>query len=78
MKTSLRAIGNSRGVLLPAAILAATDIHDEVELTVESGRIILSPPVTVPRQHWFDGYNAEQDAAAWVDLPVEPEADWVW
>ncbi len=78
MKTSLRAMGNSRGVLIPAAILAATEIHNEIELTVEGGRIILSPPVTIPRQHWFDAYQPEQDEAAWADVVIDTEAEWVW
>lgn len=31
MRTSLRKIGNSRGIIIPAALLAASEMGDEVD-----------------------------------------------
>jgi antitoxin MazE len=79
MKTTVRRIGNSRGVLLPAAVLSVCDIGDEVELSVESGRIVIAP-VKSSREGWFDGYRAEADEDAWGEL-AETDADagdWEW
>ena len=62
MKTNLRKIGNSRGVLIPAPLLATCEITDEVELTVEEGRLIVAP-VKPAREGWFDHYDPADDKA---------------
>ena len=79
MRIQLRQIGNSRGVIIPAALIAACRLDDEVELTVEAGRLVLAP-VDAPRSGWFDGYDADQDADAWDgDLQTSAdEGDWAW
>lgn len=79
MKTRVRRIGNSRGVLLPAAVLSVCDVGDEVELSIEDGRIIIAP-VRVSREGWFDGYLADEDEDAWGALGMT-DADienWEW
>ncbi len=79
MKSSLRRIGNSRGVLIPAAFLSACDIEDAIELRMDQGRIIIEP-VKAPREGWFDGYVPGQDEDAWADF-VEPDSEpdeWDW
>ncbi len=38
MKTPLRKVGNSFGVILPRAMLAQAALTDEVEMKVEKGR----------------------------------------
>ena len=42
MKTTMRKIGNSCGAMIPAPLLAACEITDEVELTIEEGRLIVA------------------------------------
>ena len=51
MKTNLRKIGNSRNVLIPAPLLAACDTTDEVELTIEEGKLVVAP-ATLARDHF--------------------------
>ena len=78
MKTLLRKIGNSRGVLIPAPLLAACEITDEVELTIEDGRLIVAP-VRPARDGWFDHYDASKDKAIWPesrDLSLVTEWEW--
>lgn len=78
MRTTLRKIGNSRGVLIPAALLAECGIASEIEMRLESGRIVIEP-ASPARAGWFDGYRAEADNDAWDGLP--PAADggeWEW
>jgi antitoxin MazE len=80
MRTILRKIGNSRGVLIPAALLAACDIKEEIEMRVENNRLIIESVTPQLRQGWFDGYQAEGDTDAWVKLketPVEQD-EWAW
>lgn len=78
MRTTMRKIGNSRGVLIPAALLAACRIEDEIELHIDQGRLVLEP-VRAPRAGWFDNYAAGQDAAeGWPNLLAGDDKDWVW
>ncbi len=79
MHTQVRKIGNSKGVILPAALLETCRIEDAVDLTVENGCIVLRP--VVARNQWFtQPVDAEQDVDAWagaVDLPSEQDdAEW--
>ena len=80
MQTSLRKIGNSRGVLIPAALLAACEISDAVEMRVENNRIIIEPIAPQHRKGWFTGYQTEKDTDAFEDLnetAIEQD-DWQW
>lgn len=72
MRTALRRIGNSQGVLIPAPLLAECGIKDEIELHLEGGKIVIEP-VRPTRAGWFDRYRADEDVDAWGDL--SPEAD---
>ena len=80
MRTSLRKIGNSRGVIIPTALLATCDIQAEVEMRVENNRIIIEPVTPILRQGWFENYNAAKDADALAELKetaIEQD-DWQW
>ena len=78
MLTTLRKIGNSKGVIIPAALLSACDFADTVELRLEGRRLVIEP-VKAPRRDWFEGYDAAQDVDAWDDLPPAADAvDWEW
>ncbi|MDO9068121.1 MAG: AbrB/MazE/SpoVT family DNA-binding domain-containing protein [Deltaproteobacteria bacterium] len=80
MRTVLRKVGNSRGVLIPAAFLAECGVGTEIEMRQE-GRGLVIEPVKTARLGWFDGYQAENETDAWEEemtlTPVESE-DWQW
>ncbi len=78
MFTTLRKIGNSRGVLIPATLLAECGISNEIELRLENGRIVIEPASST-REGWFDGYRAELDDDAWRELPPAADSgEWEW
>lgn len=79
MKSTLRQIGNSRGIIIPAPLLAECEIVDEIELVVDNGRLIISP-LKPARQRWFDHYKPEQDAEAWAGMTdtAKEQEDWQW
>ncbi|HAJ70450.1 MAG TPA: AbrB/MazE/SpoVT family DNA-binding domain-containing protein [Methylophilaceae bacterium] len=80
MKTTIRKIGNSKGLLIPASLIAACAIQDEVIMHVENNRIIIEAVNPEPRKNWFNGYDAQKDESAWSEL-VETQAeqvDWEW
>ncbi|MES9857591.1 MAG: hypothetical protein ABW166_13445 [Sedimenticola sp.] len=79
MRTTLRKIGNSRGVLIPASFLTACEIDSEIEMHLD-GNCIVIEPISTPRAGWFDGYRPEEDEDAWKEL-VETEEEtqeWQW
>lgn len=77
MKSTLRKIGNSRGVLIPAALLAACSIEDEIDIRLDRGRIVIAP-VKAPRAGWFDGYVETADAPAWAETDLAQDSEWSW
>jgi antitoxin MazE len=79
MRTNVRKIGNSKGVIIPAALLAACELGDEVELTVR-GKSLVIEALRAPRKGWFDGCQpVAPDVDAWAESPVdEGDDEWVW
>lgn len=78
MRTTLRKIGNSRGVLIPSALLAESGIGNDIELHLEGTRIVIEP-ARPARVGWFDGYRAEEDDGVWDDLPPASDSgEWEW
>jgi antitoxin MazE len=83
MKVDLVRIGNSRGVRIPKAIIEQCGFGERVEMTVEDGRLVISP-LKHPREGWEEMFRAAAEAG---DLPPEPEFDfpnewdereWTW
>jgi len=58
MRTRLIGIGRSKGIRLSSAVLKAAEITDEVEITVENGRITLARPGWHPRRGWAESIKA--------------------
>lgn len=79
MKSTLRQIGNSRGIIIPATLLAECEIEDEIELVVDNGRLVISP-IKPARTGWFDNYQPERDDAVWTGMAdtVKEQEDWQW
>jgi antitoxin MazE len=72
MRTAIRKIGNSQGVLIPKAMLAETSFDVDVDISVENGAIVLRPiQDRPPRAGWADAARAI--AAQGDDAPVWPE-----
>lgn len=80
IKTSIRRIGNSRGVILPASVLQEVGAIDELSLIVKGGRIVLEP-VRELRKGWFDnavGATATQEDSAWELAALSDDSEWEW
>jgi antitoxin MazE len=79
MKTHLRQLGNSKAVLLPSAMLTASGLSDEIEMTVEVGRITLTAAKKC-REGWYDDFSPDKDYSedalfSSSDLDLE---EWEW
>ena len=53
MLTTLRQIGNSRGILIPVAFLASCQIEDQVDMQLQDGQIVIKPVKRKLRDGWF-------------------------
>ena len=88
MLTTLRKIGNSRGILIPAAFLASCQIEDQVDLQLQDGQLVIKPVKRLPREGWFAQSAPEaaqrQEAAlapevtAWDAAPITDDSEWQW
>lgn len=79
MRTSLRKIGNSRGVIIPSALIEQLHIENEVEMIVQDGVLLLRPSGT-PRKGWFEHYDQTKDSEPLAEMAaLDSEQDeWEW
>lgn len=78
MRTIIRKVGNSRGIIIPAALLVACEMADEVDIRLE-GKSLVIVPVHAPRTGWFVGYKPEADVEPLAALPVDDSTEeWAW
>lgn len=52
VKTPIRRIGNSRGILLPKPLISQLALESEVEVSVEGDAIVLRKPRKRVREGW--------------------------
>jgi antitoxin MazE len=87
MLTSMRQIGNSRGVLIPAAFLVSCQIEDQVDMQLQDGQIVIKPVRRKLRDGWFVEAAAplkvvlaqeSVEAQDWSDAPIADDSEWVW
>ena len=87
MLSTVRQIGNSRGVLIPAAFLALCQIEDQVDMRFEDGAIIIKPVKATLRAGWFtssaplssEAMQQESEAAVdWDRAAISDDSEWQW
>ena len=71
MKTAIRKMGNSHGVIIPKPLLAevGAKVDDQVDMEVENGKIVIAPIRGRPRDGW---------AEASKRLAAARDGDLVW
>ena len=83
MKSTIRKIGNSKGIILPRIFLKECFIEDEVSIEVKNNHIIISAPDNVKRNGWEQAFK--EMAANGDDKLIIPDlfndeeiTDWKW
>ena len=82
MKTKLIAIGNSRGIRIPAALIEELGLKDEVEITPVNGQLVVTAGHR-PREGWAESAAACAEAGDdklddW-DFPNQfDDEEWTW
>ncbi|CCJ05967.1 Transcriptional regulator/antitoxin, MazE [Methylocystis sp. SC2] len=84
MRSAFRKMGNSTGLIIPKPFLAeiGADVDDDVELTVEKGRLVVTPLKKRVREGWGDDARriAEHgdDALLWPEFGNEGDEKLTW
>jgi antitoxin MazE len=73
MRSAVRRMGNSSGVIIPKPLLQqiGAKVGDDLEMSVEGGRLVVTPVSAHPRAAWAD--DARRIAEAGDDALVLPE-----
>jgi antitoxin MazE len=84
MRTALRKMGNSAGMIVPKAILSeiGSAIGEELDIKVESGRIVAAPVRGAVRGGWAEAAQAlaqtDDDAPVWPDFANDEDESLEW
>ena len=84
MRTALRRMGNSSGVIIPKPLLKEIGAQPggEVEMVVEDGRLVIAAARRPPREGWGDAAQtlaeAGDDQLAWPELGNADDESLAW
>lgn len=83
MRAAVRKMGNSSGVIIPKPLLGQVGLTagDDVELKLESGRIVLEPVRRDPRAGWAEASKAIAESGeepAWPEFANEDDDALTW
>jgi len=83
MKTLVRKMGNSQGVLIPKPFLAQAGIElGEVDIAVEDDAIVIRKPAEKPRVGWAEASkqiaDAGDDQLVWPEFGNEADGQLEW
>ncbi len=82
MKTTIRPMGNSQGVIIPKPLLAQVGLVREAEMTVEHGALVLRKPSKPVRAGWADAARkiaaVGDDVLVMLEFANEADADLKW
>lgn len=86
MKTAIRKMGNSQGVLIPKPFLLQTGLDlGEVEIQVENDAIVIRKPKKKFREGWAEACRqlaataaAQEQVVVWPLAQTEKDAGFTW
>ena len=84
MRVAVRRLGNSSGVIIPKSLLeeAGVAVGDAVDMTIDDGRILLSPVRRRTRSGWAEQSKAlaeaGDDALAWPEFGNAEDGGLEW
>lgn len=84
MKSAIRKMGNSHGVIIPKPVLAEVGARagDQVDISVTEGKIIVAPRKRKLREGWAEDSKALVEAGegglVWPEFGNVGDKDWKW
>jgi antitoxin MazE len=85
MRAAIRKLGNSSGVIIPKTMLAELGVAagDAVDLSLEDGRIAITPLRRKPREGWAEASSELEEQLtdedrAWLDFGNAGDDELEW
>lgn len=82
MKSAIRKMGNSHGVIIPKPLLEeiGAKAGDAVELKIKKGKLVIAPVRQKPRQGWAEASKAlaGEGGLAWPEFDNAADKDRTW
>lgn len=84
MRSAVRKLGNSSGVIIPKSLLAEIGVSagDAVDVTTDAGRIVLTPIPRHARTGWAKASQAiaasGDDGLVWPEFANAEDKELVW
>ena len=84
MKSAIRKMGNSHGVIIPKPLLAeiGAKANDQVEIKVKKGKLVIAPCKKKPREGWAEDSKAIAAAGdgglVWPEFANDGDKDLKW
>ena len=84
MRSPVRKMGNSSGVIIPKPILVQLGVEagDDLDLSLDDGRIVLAPVKSHPRAGWAEAAKrlaeSGDDALVWPEFGNAEDAELEW
>ena len=84
MKSAIRKMGNSHGVIIPKPLLEeiGAKANDQVEIKVKKGKLVITPLQQDPRAGWAEASKRLRDAGeaglVWPEFANEADKDLKW
>lgn len=82
MRSTLKRIGNSQGVIIPKPLLAEAGLAGDVEISVERDAIVIRRSAGSAREGWAEASKRiaehRDDVLAWPELANAGDDDLAW
>ena len=83
MQSTIRNIGNSKGVILPQSLLKQCFIENEINIEVKDNTIVISPVSEQKRKGWADAFkemslNGDDHLTSPEVMEDEDFKEWSW
>lgn len=84
MKTSIRKIGNSQGVLIPKPFLAKMGmlVDEDIDIDIEDDKIVIRKLEKRPREGWAEASQkiaaAQDDGLVWPEFGNDGDKELTW
>ena len=70
MRVNLIKISESRGIIIPAPLLASCELGDTVDLQIDGKKLVIEA-IRQPREGWFEAYDAASDVSLLEAIPKD-------